>query len=320
MRAPPSKEERLEREDTLDPSVSSGAVFNGRGGRAVLPDAQASEMLTPGGADWEEVSNTLDPVGFLDQLDEQLGGLEPCQEARLNARRFFAELDRQMNSFLLGGLVARGQMHREDADQRRLAVKAIGNELRTRIQERCRGLDQDRGTCPSFADRVLDHLVPKCRTISLLFLGLIQRYFGESLSSFEQAFTWFANGDLRLVLPGLVVTTQPSSGNFFLFGEFALMAHDYGIEAGRWWRLANVMIRSQMIFARVYGPADLAGATLVSYAGRDYARHGRPYTRAEIAQLEKEFDGADLDLAAGRHAGQYMPGLCASRTVPRTGK
>jgi hypothetical protein len=266
-------------------------------------------VFIPEGVDWEELSNTLDPAGFLDQLDECLGGLEPCQEERQNARRFFAALDRQANSFLLRGLTARGRMQREDADQRRLAVKSIGNELRTRIQKRCQGLDESRGTCPSLADRVFAHLRPKCRTLSGLFLELVDQYFGGSLSSFEQAFTWFSNGDLRLVLPNLVVTTQPSSGNFFLFGEFALMAHDNGIEAASWRRLANVMIRSQRIFARVYAPADLAGATLGSYSGSNYNRHGRPFTEAEIAQLEREFDGADLYITAGRQAGHYMPGL-----------
>lgn len=269
----------------------------------------ANEVLTPGGVDWEEVSNTLDPAGFLDSLDAQLGGLEPCREERLNARRFFAELDRQTNSFLLGGLVARGQMHRDDADQRRLAVRSIGNELRTRIQMRCLGLDESRGIFPSLEDRLFEHLKSKSRTISWLFLDLIDRYFGVSIHPFEQAFTWFANGDLRLVLPSSVVTTQPSSGNFFLFGEFALMAHDYGIEPERWWKLANVMVRSQRVFACVYAPADPANATLSSYAGRDYLRHGHALSSSELLTLQRRFQHANLPLEAARNAAGSLPGL-----------
>lgn len=279
----------------------------------MLRSVQASAALDAGGIDWEEVSNTLDPVGFLDRLEAELGGLDPCREARRNARRFFAALDQQANSFLLGALVARGQMHREDADQRRLVVKSIGNELRARIQQRCRAPDASRGTPWSLEGRVFEPLAPKCRALSRLFLNLVERYLGASLPAFEQAFTWFANGDLRLALPGLapdpLLTTQPSSGNFFLFGEFALLARDHGIEAERWRRLANVLVRSQRIFARVYAPADLAGATLASYSGRDYASHGKPFSGAELAELEREFDGADLDRAAARQAAQYLPGL-----------
>jgi hypothetical protein len=255
------------------------------------------------------VSDALDPAPFLDSLDAALGGTGACREPRLNARGFFAQLDRHANPFLLGGLVARGQLHGDDADQRRAAVKQVTNELRTRLELRCRGLDESRSVCPSLEDRVFAHLVPRCRTISRLFLDLVDEYFGRSVRLFERAFTWFATGELRLELPGRIVTTQPSSGTFFLFGEFALMAHDYGIEPDRWWRLANVMVRSQRVFARVYAPASLAHATLASYSARDFARHGGALSRRELLELERLYERADLALECARNCAAAMPGI-----------
>lgn len=275
------------------------------------PGGAGARVHLPGGQDWEEVSNALDPVGHLDSLDRRLDELGRDEDEHVPARRFFAELDRATNPFLLKGLVARGRIHREDAELRALAVESLGNELRQRIQVRCRGLDERAGTCLRLEERVLSHLLSKCRTISQLFLALVEEHFGSDHSAFERAFEWFANGALRMTLPSLVVTLQPSSGNFFLFGELALMAHDHGIEPERWKRLANVMVRSQRIFARVYAPDSLAGATFSSYSAGDYARRGRPFTEAELLRLAEEFRDADLPLATARHAAASLPGLRA---------
>ncbi len=261
----------------------------------------------PGTTDWEEVTNALDPVGYLESLDARLKVLE--DDSRLRPRRFFAALDREMNTFLLQGMVQLGRIHREEADHRRMAVEAIGNELRNRVQIRCRGLDEAAKNCPRLEERVFEHLKGKCRQVSRIFLDLIDQHLGNDPRAFESAFTAFANGDLRFDLPSLVMTTQPSSANFFLFGEFALMAEQYAVSPERWSRLANVMVRSQRIFARVYAPESLEGADLFSYSGQDYARRGKPYSDAELAALEREFAGADLPLEAARTASTSMPGL-----------
>lgn len=261
----------------------------------------------PGAKDWEEVTNTLDPVGYLKSLDARLTVLE--DDSRLRPRRFFAALDREMNPFLLQGMVQLGRIHREDADHRKMAVEAIGNELRNRVQMRCRGLDKVAKTCPRLEERIFEHLKGKCRQVSRIFLDLIDQHLGNDPGAFESAFTTFANGDLRFDLPSLVMTTQPSSANFFLFGEFALMAEQYAVSPERWSRLANVMVRSQRVFARVYAPASLEGADLFSYSGQDYARRGNPYSDAELTMLKREFEGADLPLEAARTASASMPGL-----------
>lgn len=258
--------------------------------------------------DWEEVSSTLEPARFLDALDARLGGLEPCRDRRLNARRFFAVLDRQANAVLLGGLVARGEMNREDADQRRLTMGLLGNELRARVRRRCNGLTGSRDHCR--ASRSCDRHASRLQLVSRLFLDLVVEYFGGSIPAFEQAFEWFANGELRLTLPIQVVSTQPSSANFFLFGEFALMAHDHGLEPEAWSRLGRVMVRAQRIFARVYAPADRSAATFSSYQARDYARHGRPFTPRELARL-REPPATDLAIEAARNAIESMPGIAA---------
>jgi hypothetical protein len=270
---------------------------------------ETPEVYQPGSEDWEDVTNSLDPARHIESVERELEAFAHEEGERWRGRRFFAELDRETNPFLLLGMAALGRIHREDVDQRRLAIEAVGNELRERVRLRCRGLDEGAGTCPSLEDRRFDFLEARCRSISRIFLGLVDRYLGQNVSAFERVFTLFANGDLRMNLPSLVVTAQPSSANFFLFGEFALMACDYGIDQERWWHLANVMVRSQRIFARVYAPEDVEGADFFSYSGKDYSRRGRPYDEDELASLEVEYRGADLRLEAAKNAASSMPGL-----------
>lgn len=267
---------------------------------------------TPDAPDWEALRSSLSPEEYLLSIDRALATPEDDEITR--GRRFFAALDRRTNPFLLTGLVALGRMFREDAAQRRMAIEYLGNELRERVRVRCRGLDAGRDSCPDLRERVLPHLVPKLRAISRVFLATVDEHFPGDPAGFERAFVLFANGALRLVLPDLATTTQPSSGNFFLFGELALAAIDHGVDAGRWSVLAGPMIRSQRIFARVYAPASLAGADFTSYSGSDYARRGAPLSEAELEALAAETRGAStarLARLAAVNAAAALPGIRA---------
>jgi len=83
------------------------------------------------------------------------------------------------------------------------------------------------------------------RVVSNLLILLISKHFiGASgsleLEGFEDAFEMFTNGELRLRLPeSRCLTTQPSSGLFFFFAEFALLCTAAGIETELWTRLAG---------------------------------------------------------------------------------
>ena len=56
--------------------------------------------------------------------------------------------------------------------------------------------------------------------------GLVLNYFGGDRGALREAFERFSVGELRLALPELgVATTQPSSENYFLFGELGVCCH-----------------------------------------------------------------------------------------------
>jgi hypothetical protein len=86
------------------------------------------------------------------------------------------------------------------------------------------------------------------------------------LSKSAMAIERFAAGMLRTELhlqlpdgtiekqPGLW-TTQPSSGAFFLFAEFAYLAIHCGIQTDTWLKLARAMTYSQHMFMACYRPA-----------------------------------------------------------------
>lgn len=163
--------------------------------------------------DWETVADRLDPLEFINRLDEALGGLEPCEDPIWNGRRFFAALDREANAFLLQGRVLRGELHQEEVTQRLWIVGALSRTLRARRAMR----DLVTGELPPRApvpDRV------QLEAIVGMVEGLVLKYFAGDRNELREAFERFTVGELRLPLPALgVATTQPSSENYFLFEE-----------------------------------------------------------------------------------------------------
>lgn len=180
--------------------------------------------------DWEEVAGTIDPAAYLESLDRELDRLERLGDDKIVARRFFSELDREANPILLQGMVSLGRIHREDADQRRITIKVVSNELRERLRLR----EEATGSDVGIAQRPVAHLMGRCRSVSQLVLGLIDRYFGEDLGAFEQAVKQFESFELRVPLPGGLATVQPSSANFLLFKEFSALACDINANTKRW--------------------------------------------------------------------------------------
>jgi hypothetical protein len=111
------------------------------------------------------------------------------------------------------------------------------------------------------------------KLLSELQLKLCSRVHGGlTAAQLRNAFSWFANGELRLPLPGLGIAVQPSCGYYFFFGEFALMAMDNSIAKRRWTSLARTLVRTQLVFAPSYAPSGGDGRTLEfgSYSSENF--------------------------------------------------
>jgi hypothetical protein len=271
------------------------------------PDPCSGTFLQygPPQADWQDISATLDVPTFMAALDAEL---TVSTAPEVPFQRFFRDLDRQTNPVLIDELVNQGELDALDAAMRLGHIASVLNELRERVRVRAKSVHLG---APDLllAGRVFPHLQSRVQALSDLLLGIVDTHFGPYLPAFEEAFEKFANGELRLQLPGLARTTQPSSGYYFLFGEFALMAADHGVAPARWTDLANVLVRTQLVFVRVYGPAVRAGADFSTYGAWNYACNGTPYTTAELAGLKTTFTGADLRVQAADHAIENLPAL-----------
>lgn len=197
--------------------------------------------------DWEEVAGTIDPAAYLESLDRELDRLERQGDDKIVARRFFSELDREANPILLQGMVRLGRIHREDADQRRVTIKIVSNELRERLRIRGQWPDDGAEAEARIAERPIERLEAKCRYVSRLVLDLIDRHFGAELDEVARALQWFVSGDLRVSLPGGLATVQPSSANYLLLHEFGRLASVLSAEPTRWLQLVPILSRQEGI-------------------------------------------------------------------------
>ena len=270
------------------------------------------QAYLPGTGDWELVSSSITAASYISALDTALGYPAAPADDTIQRQRFFAQFDRQTNGQLIDELVNMGALNTYQADMRKLRINSVFNQLRFRVEQRAKAWRPDLVA----ADALLPvddqaSWEPKLDKTSTLLLDVIDSHF-DTVEAFADAFVPFANGELRLHLPTLAWTTQPSSGYFYLFAEFALMACDYGVHRARWEPLANAMVRAQPIFCRVYGPPDKAGANFMSYGAWNYACNGQPYDQPEKDAVKSDFETAtypDLCLAAAKHAADFMPGL-----------
>ena len=131
-----------------------------------------------------------------------------------------------------------------------------------------------------------------------------------TVAEVEDAFMAFAQGQLRLQLPTLKAwTTQPSSGFFFLFGEFALLAHECGLGAP-WLQLARTLCMVRELYVLAYPPVAGAKLDVEAYVACNYVE--RVPTPGFIAQLQATFDALgeqDLIRRSARQTDTYLANL-----------
>lgn len=118
----------------------------------------------------------------------------------------------------------------------------------------------------------------------------------------SEAFLAFAEGHLRLELPNLQVwSTQPSSGLFFLFGEFALLAHECGLGAS-WLPLARTLCLARELYVRAYPPTPGVPLDAGAYVACNFVHPAHDPDR--LALLRREFAALDYEALVRRSAQQ----------------
>ncbi len=263
---------------------------------------------------WEKPASAAElefgPLQYHNALDRALG---PEKTPVARYRRFFFDLDRRYDEKLAE--IYLSAVDGRACQQLRLhlapALGALGRRIAHRFAEHQRGAREV--SVPAYGESVVNALGFFSSELLATFLKHFPTPSGlVDLDAFEEAFEMFANGELRLRLPEpeLAWTTQPSSGLYFYFAEFALLAAELGIQRETWTRLANVLVRSQRIYCDVYPPrAAETPAKLSSYWACGYAPQ-RAWVGAQKAALRREFDGLELGelaVAAAQHTLAFMP-------------
>src|SRR5262245_19960315 len=282
---------------SFPPSTSSVPATVPSGGNGFAPTAQLQ----------------LDTQTLLEEL---WGILEPGTGARpsgplWNYRRFFADLDRHSDPNLRNVyLKAKDPVLLERMEIHGPVVRAtLWDRISHRQRDPAHGFS--RLAYPGAAVVAED-----VRFVSDLLLRLLHQHIGNrfgllDLDGVHEAFEMFANGELRLPLPSQVVTTQPSSGLFFFFGEFALLAAECGIQEKLWTRIASAMIGAQRIYCRVYPPRSGAtDPTLFDYLPENHAPE-MAFTASEKEALRREYQGRSLDelcIAQAAHLERFARG------------
>lgn len=272
----------------------------------------AFARLTVAGSAEEQL---VKPPIYIAEL-EQLLAIEPTLKVQAY-REFFATLDQ----LTLPSLIA---VTNKTTDGEKLwtpiHIEAAGNHLETRLQSMAVDYDKGGQNTPPETTKYFssDGQKQPIQYLSDLQIGLAKDRFKTAggdfdLDAFEEAFEMFANGELRLELPQGVWTTQPSSGYFFYFAEFAFLAMLELDQASKdsWGKVLNVLVRTQRIYARVYAGKTIADAVPESYGGCDYDPT-RVYTWSEREALRADFAGLsthDLRLAMGAQTVKTFPGL-----------
>ena len=247
-------------------------------------------------------------------LSEITRVIELGQPRTTAAHRFFIEFDRQTHFKLypFTGITS------EEIALRNDAIREIMIDLRLRFEERHRkhvaGLVAE--------DSHPEHgLSPNHRGF-LQYVSSIQRrviegHFGAGaafdVDGMENAFEQFANGQLRIHLPSGACICQPSSGYYYFFAEFAMLALEENVDSDLWERVVNVMVRSQEMFADVYGPrlpapSDTTYASYGPHAFEPARRHSnqhRQETRTAFADLPVRH----LEAKVAANSRSRLPGL-----------
>jgi hypothetical protein len=112
---------------------------------------------------------------------------------------------------------------------------------------------------------------------------LQEKLFGElPLPDLARAFEQFTNGELRLPLPLTgAIALQPSSGFFFLWGEFWMFARGLGIAPAEGLDWARMLVLAQEIFVQPYAPVGIPGPS------RDFSSYSAGNFLAASGQLDE---------------------------------
>jgi hypothetical protein len=144
------------------------------------------------------------------------------------------------------------------------------------------------------------------REFSAIQRTLVLKHFGDvadpaALAAVDRAYEAFANGELARDVDLELFDCEPNSALYFLFAEFAFLAIEAGIDADFWSRLLPTLVRTQEIYATVYGPAS-GERTFASYKVRNRIPASRaPLPLARLESLRAAYSGLDvakLDLEA----------------------
>ncbi|HED65675.1 MAG TPA: hypothetical protein ENJ09_08990 [Planctomycetes bacterium] len=260
------------------------------------------------------------PVDYLNELEAAIEAL-PAGPLRAG-RSFFFELDRRSEAALAPVTLPPA----EYAAHRSALNGALGGLVR-RFESRFAGdgtptpvsgaLRQDVGHFSTLLARLARAAFPAAGTSESA---------GVEVPALAAAFERFANGELRLFLPGVGVwTTQPSSGFYFFFAELAFACIELDIDADLWRPVLPTLVATQRIFADLYrpDPVEVPAPDQADYHPRWFDA-SRQWTEERKRALRSEFSGltpSDLDRAATAHAREAFPGHGAPNApAPSPGK
>jgi len=197
---------------------------------------------------------------YLDELKIELAKLDDM-DPRTQGRRFFARLNRHTSDTLwtrieeqcLGACSPQDFVDPEivpDYLTTREAIRGRRTSLENQIRDRTYLDDPPTPAVGAPARTEYQHLN-----------DLQAKLFGElSTANLERAFEQFTNGDLRLPMPLTgAIALQPSSGFYFLWGEFWMLAQGLGMAPAEGLRWARMLVLAQEIFVHPYAPVGIPG-------------------------------------------------------------
>lgn len=246
---------------------------------------------------------TFGPLEYLNQLELELWQ----KESKKNSYRdFFFDMDRKTELKLAEQYLAPMDFDILE-DSLPVVMKALTKRFNHRYEEFA--ADADLCTpCEKCKGAKLEVQHFSTVLIDLMKTHLDDGSGGIDFDKGEEAYEMFANGELRLQLPdSLAWTTQPSSAFYFYFGEFALLCVELEVDVAVWSQLANVLVRTQRIFADVY-PSAADNPAFEDYSACSF-KEWRMWTGSEKQKLKDDYANVDLCIAAASNAHEFMPGI-----------
>ncbi len=254
--------------------------------------------MTPGAAALETAAEFF---------ERRLASASATPERRLREDRlYFCDLDRCTNVRVLAAATA-------DAEAARLlaAIVELAPRLEQRIVERARTFQPEHGA--RLPHELRGGPLEAVKLISQAQLGCARRAWGDlgvpaTRERIARAFERFASGQLRHTLGELAVC-EPDSAYYFMFAEFALLARELDVDRAEWDGLLCGLVRSQLLYAYVYGPNETAprpfGAFHRPYVGdRSVPERSLALLRLRFANLGVR----ELEFEMSRHCAMFFRG------------